>query len=145
MTTKIVRNNKKAKDLSIKDEILTQFDNPEAYLTASEGEILARLFPPVSDSCRLVMTCRKDDYAASIVARAVEDCDAHLLNLNITSELTEEGHMVVELRVGMNNGESVARSLARYGYEVVKIEHDSMVDDDTMRRRIDELMHYIEL
>ena len=75
------------------------------------------------------------------MARAVEDCDAHLLNLNITSELTEEGHMVVELRVGMNNGESVAR----YGYEVVKIEHDSMVDDDTMRRRIDELMHYIEL
>jgi hypothetical protein len=53
--------------------------------------------------------------------------------------------MVVELRVGVNNGESVARSLARYGYEVVQIVHENAVDEDTMRRRVDELMHYIEL
>jgi ribosomal protein S11 len=91
------------------------------------------------------MTCRKEDYSASIVARAVEDCDAHLLNLNVTSQVTDSGDMVVELRVGINNGESVARSLARYGYEVVKIEHNSVVDNDSMRRRIDELMHYINL
>ena len=131
--------------MSVKDDILTQFDNPEAYFKAFEDEKLARLFPPVNDSCRLVMTCHKDDYAASIVARAVEDCDAHLLNLNVTADTTDDGLMVVELRVGINNGESVARSLARYGYEVVNIEHDSVVDDDSMRRRIDELMHYINL
>lgn len=131
--------------MSIKDEILTQFDNPKAYFKALEGENLSRLFPQVADSCRLVMTCRNEDYAASIVARAVEDCDAHLLNLNVTSDVTDSGDMVVELRVGINNGESVARSLARYGYEVVNIEHDSQADDDTMRRRIDELMHYINM
>ena len=131
--------------MTVKDDILTQFDNPKFDFGAFEGEILAHLFPHVDDSCRLVMTCRKEDYSASIVARAVEDCDAHLLNLNVTSQVTDSGDMVVELRVGINNGESVARSLARYGYEVVKIEHDSVVDDDSMRRRIDELMHYINL
>ena len=128
--------------MTVKDDILTQFDNPKFDFGAFEGEILAHLFPHVDDSCRLVMTCRKEDYSASIVARAVEDCDAHLLNLNVTSQVTDSGEMVVELRVGVNN---VARSLARYGYEVVKIEHNSVVDNDSMRRRIDELMHYINL
>ena len=145
MTTKIVRNNKKAKDLTPKDEILTQFDNPKVQFEALDGDFPAWLFPPAGDACRLVMTCAKGDYSASKVAHAVEDCDAHLLNLNVTADETPEGEMVVVLRVGINNGESVARSLARYGYDVVKIVHESQVDGDTMRRRIEELMRYIEM
>ena len=145
MTTKIVRNNKIAKDLSAKDNILTQIDTLEEDLGIDMAQKMARLFPVVEDSCRLTMICHKSDYAASIVARAVEDCDAHVLNLNVSGETTPTGQMVVELRVGVNNGESVARSLARYGYEVVQIVHENAVDEDTMRRRVDELMHYIEL
>lgn len=131
--------------MSAKDNILTQIDTLEEDLGIDMAKKMARLFPSVEDSCRLTMTCRKSDYAASIVARAVEDCDAHVLNLNVTGETTPTGEMVVELRVGLNNGERVARNLVRYGYEVVKIVHENAVDDDTMRRRIDELMHYIEL
>lgn len=127
--------------MNAKDDILTQFDTPQVHLV----ENFARLFPPVEDSCRLTMVCRREQYAASTVARAVEDCDAHLLNLNVTDQATPDGEIVVELRVGINNGESVARSLARYGYEVVKITHDANVDAGTMRSRIDELLHYIEL
>ena len=131
--------------MSAKDNILTQIDTLEEDLGIDMAQKMARLFPSVEDSCRLTMTCRKSDYAASIVARAVEDCDAHVLNLNVTGETTPTGEMLVELRVGLNNGERVARNLARYGYEVVKIVHENAVDDDTMRCRIDELMHYIEL
>ena len=131
--------------MSAKDNILTQIDTLEEDLGIDMAQKMARLFPSVEDSCRLTMTCRKSDYAASIVVRAVEDCDAHVLNLNVTGETTPTGEMLVELRVGLNNGERVARNLARYGYEVVKIVHENAVDDDTMRRRIDELMHYIEL
>ncbi len=131
--------------MTVKDEILTQIDNTKPRFGALEGELLARLFPPLGDSCRLVIACRKNAYAASIVARAVEDCDAHLLNLNVTSEVTDEGDMIVELRVGINNGESVARSLARYGYEVVSVEPETHIDNDTMRSRIDELMRYINM
>lgn len=127
--------------MNAKDDILTQFDMPQAGFT----ENLARLFPPLEDSCRLAMVCSREQYAASIVARAVEDCDAHLLNLNVTDQTTPDGEIVVELRVGVNNGEGVARSLARYGYEVVKISHDAKIDADVMSRRIDELLHYIEL
>lgn len=128
-----------------KDEILTQFDNPKVQFETFEGDFPSWLFPPVGDACRLVMTCAKGDYSASRIAHAVEDCDAHLLNLNVTGDVTPEGDMVVMLRVGINNGESVARSLARYGYDVVKIEHETPVDSDTMRRRIEELMRYIEM
>lgn len=131
--------------MSAKDDILTQFDTLHDDLGAKSGEIIARLFPYVEDSCRLLMACRKEDYAASIVARAVEDCGAHLLNLNVTSDVTDDGNMIVDLRVGINNGESVARSLARYGYDVIGIQHESSVDNETMRRRVDELIHYIEM
>ena len=126
--------------MSAKDNILTQIDTLEEDLGIDMAQKMARLFPVVEDSCRLTMICHKRDYAASIVAR-----DAHVLNLNVTGETTPTGQMVVELRVGVNNGESVARSLARYGYEVVQIVHENTVDEDTMRRRVDELMHYIEL
>ncbi len=128
-----------------KDNILTQFDTRQDDLQVNMGEILARLFPFVDDSCQLTMVCRREDYSASLVARAVEDCDAHLLNLNVTGDITDAGEMIVELRVGINNGESVARSLARYGYEVVNIKKETSIDDNTMQQRIGELLHYIEL
>lgn len=127
--------------MNAKDNILTQFDMPQVHL----AENFVRLFPPVEDFCRLTMVCRREQYAASVVARAVEDCDAHLLNLNVTDQTTSDGEIVVELRVGVNNGEGVARSLARYGYEVVKISYDAKIDADVMSRRIDEILHYIEL
>ena len=43
------------------------------------------LYPPVADSSRLLVGCSREDYSASRIAHAVEDCDAHLLNLNVTS------------------------------------------------------------
>ena len=84
------------------------------------------------------------DYSASRIARAVEDCDAHLLNLNITSDGENfDNRIIAELRVSHRNPESVGRSLERYGYEVVDAEGAPLADDSLMRSRYDELMHYL--
>ena len=45
----------------------------------------AELFMPAPEACHLLVACRRDDYAASRIARAVEDVDAHILNLNLLS------------------------------------------------------------
>lgn len=104
---------------------------------------IEELFPPMGDTCEIQIVCHPTDYSASRIARAVEDCDAHLLNLNVTSGWTERGEVVVALRVGLRNPDAVVRSLERYGYTVTTTSGGNDDDDDTMRDRINELMRLI--
>lgn len=104
------------------------------------------LFPPVKDSSELTLECRRSDYSASTIARAVEDADAHLLNLNITAaEASDENHVRVDLRVSHRNGGSVARSLERHGYDVVDIRDGADYDSELLRNRVNELLAHIDI
>lgn len=110
------------------------------------GLEIERLFPHYDESCRILVSCIPSDYSASRIARAVEDCDAHLLNLNVTDDGRHlDNRVVVELRVSHRSPVAVARSLERYGYEVVDIEHGALADDPVAAQRINELIHYIEM
>ncbi|MDE6684329.1 MAG: hypothetical protein K2J94_04020, partial [Duncaniella sp.] len=61
--------------------------SPNEFLPAlSSTPSLERLFPPRDESSRLLVSCITSDYSASRIARAVEDADAHLLNLNVTTD-----------------------------------------------------------
>lgn len=114
-------------------------------------------YPPVAESSRLLIGCSREDYSASRIARAVEDCDAHLLNLNITARPDKTGdeegeafrmpyQYLVDIRVSHRNASGVKRSLERYGYDVIDIlsaEHSE--DSEMMRKRIDELFRYLEI
>jgi hypothetical protein len=134
--------------LQPKDDILTQFQDSATQLKLSDSILLLRLFPPQEEECRLTVWCMPDQFSASAIARAVEDCDAHLINLNVTSDRTPDGELVVELRINHRHGESVARSLERYGYTVASIGNDR-ADDDSMtavaKERIGELLHYLDI
>lgn len=92
--------------------------------------------------------CRPSDYSASVVARAVEDCDAHVYNLNVT-DLGDADHpmLVFEIRANHRNGASIARSLERYGFDVLSVagSGDAAGDSDTARERFDNLMRYLEI
>lgn len=104
---------------------------------------LFRLMPPNPDSGRLTVVCSASDYSASIIARAVEDANANLLNLNVTSE-TEGPRIVVDLRVSTRNVASVARSLMRHGYDVVA-EYGADEFDDEQENPYAALIHYLEI
>ena len=121
----------------------------ETSATPYPGD-LRRLFPAVADWSALVMECEWVDYSASRVARAVEDCDAHLLNLNVTSASSLPGRASVEIRTDHRNPESIARSLERYGYRVTAMTSSASGDEDdeatdTARRRLGELLRYLEI
>ncbi|MBD5260154.1 MAG: hypothetical protein HDS46_05120 [Bacteroides sp.] len=99
------------------------------------------LFAPVQDSCELTVEIDRADYSASAIARAVEDADAHLLNLNVTArEPLQEGCVAVELRVSHRNAGAVGRSLERYGYRVTDIREGFDANRDTMLENYNELM-----
>lgn len=110
------------------------------------GRNLELLFPAVGESCELTIECRRSDYSASALARAVEDADAHLLNLNVTARPTSAyDRVAVDLRVSHRNGGSVARSLERYGFTVVELREGYDPDADLTRQRFAELLSHFDL
>lgn len=109
-----------------------KLDSPEVF------------FPPQAESSRLLVGCRHGQYMASRLARAVEDADAQLLNLDVTSLQADGFSIVVALRVSHRDPASVARSVERYGYTVIETSAH-LGDDDNIRDRYDELMHYLSM
>lgn len=104
------------------------------------------MFPPREESSRLLVGCLPSDYSASRVARAVEDCDAHLLNLNITTDGEKlDNRIVLELRVSHRSPLAVARSLERYGFEILDVDHGSLADDSLASDRVNELLHLLNI
>lgn len=106
-----------------------------------------RLFPPRAESCELSVACPPAEYSASRIARAVEDVDAHLLNLNVTSEpAASAGEIVVDLRVSHRHASAVARSLERYGFRIVSLPAGTSDPwADSMGSRIDELLMHLSI
>ncbi len=114
------------------------------------------LFPYVPDSSRLLVGCRREDYSASRIARAVEDCDAHLLNLNVTSFGGPDGFasddmsdakfpVVFDLRVSHRSAAGITRSLERYGYTVIDTRSADDADSDATRWSLEHLFRYLEV
>ena len=92
-----------------------------------------------------MIACRRDEYSASRICRAVEDADAHVLNLNVTTITAGIDEWVVELRIDHRNPLMVSRSLERYGYRVIGV--DGEIDDfeDDNRRRVDDFLRYLDI
>ncbi len=141
-STKLIRNHQLAKRLNPKEK---KNIIPTRHCD-QDNRALQRLLPERNDCSELTVTCHPADYSASALARAVEDCDAHLLNLNLTSDTTPGGEAVVELRVGLLDASGVARSLERHGYTVTSMRSPiESSDEATTRRRAEELMHYLSM
>ena len=112
----------------------------------SPQERMQAILPDADDSCELLVACPPGDYSASALSRGVEDCDARVLAMSVTSMRDAEGRPVVMLRANTRTPEGIARSLARYGYEVIHTaggisphEHNRAI------ARVNELLHYLEM
>lgn len=108
-----------------------------------------RLFPALVDGATIVVAVNPVDYAASAIARAVEDVDAHLVNLNVSADRSDNDELLVHLRVDRRNGMAVSRSLERYGFRVVEMEAadagDAYDADESTRERISALLRYLDV
>lgn len=118
------------KDLLPKDVLVRDFDV---------------LFPATDDQSSLLVRCARSDYSASILSRAVEDCQAQVLNLNVTSISDSPSHLIVALRINHRNPQAVVRSLERYGYDVVSALSGSEEENEMLRLRAKEVLRYLEI
>lgn len=132
------------------DDIVAVIDDiTELYVGAIDRDSLlqavSRLFPQLNEYTELTITCPPSQYSASAIAHAVEDADAHLLNLNVTAGTEPDSLATVMLRVNHSRGESVARSLQRYGYETVEMTGDPGMFHTDLAERVSSLLHYLEI
>ena len=81
-------------------------------------EGLGRMIVPRDDCSIITVECAPQDYSASHLAHAVEDTDAHLVDLISTP--SDNGMVRVTLRVRHSDPSSAVRSLERYDYHVVE-------------------------
>ncbi len=106
----------------------------------------AGLFPQLQESTELTIVCPAGHYSASSIAHAVEDADAHLLNLNVTQGTLPNSATTVEIRVNHSRGSMVARSLMRYGYETIAMRSSSADPfDETTVQRANALLHLLDV
>lgn len=122
--------------------------NSKPTILSHDGEaseaVLSHLFPEAGDSSQLKVHCKRTDYSASHLSRAIEDAEAHVLNLNITDEVPFEGGLTVEVRISHRNPSAAARSLERYGYAVGQTSCPDITTELT-RRRINEFMAHLDV
>ncbi|MDE6028459.1 MAG: hypothetical protein K2G23_10335 [Muribaculaceae bacterium] len=80
-------------------------------------EGLGRMIPVRDDSSLVTVECAPADYSASRLSHAVEDSDAHIVDL--WSAPAENGKIRVTLRVRRSDPTPTIHNLERYGYDVV--------------------------
>lgn len=81
-------------------------------------EGIGRMIAARDDCSVITVECSPQDYSASVLAHAVEDSDAHLVDL-FTSPADNE-RLTVTLRVRHSDPTAAIRSLERYGFNVVE-------------------------
>lgn len=136
-----------------KDNILFSSEAPiqekQASITGAQVALRRnpeRLFPYLPDSSELTLRCHRSDFSASRIARAVEDCDAHLVNLNVTSVTPDDpDDLLVDIRINHRNSFAVARSLERYGFEVAELPMIDPEVTEAARERISQLLINLDI
>ncbi len=124
-----------------KDEILTQFDD----YGESTAPFQRLMPPPIDEATDLFVSIPAGEYSASRLAHAVEDCNAHLLFLNVMNQPNDDGWLSIALRVNRMDGIAVARSLERYGYTVTDIQGTTGTVSESLSDRTREFLHLLEV
>ena len=80
-------------------------------------EGIGKMIAPRDDCSIITVECTPQDYSAGMIAHAIEDTDAHLVDILTTP--SHDGLLNVTLRVRNSDPSQAVRSLERYNYHVV--------------------------
>lgn len=136
-----------APDTPIPDLLGKLLDTPERELGVADGsrllgtvdsgtmlEGLGRMIAPRDDSSLICVECHPADYSASALAHAVEDADAHLVDLWTVP--TDHGSIQATLRVRHSDPSACIHHLERHGFNVTRSIGANYADADIARERL---------
>ena len=104
---------------------------------------LSETFTRSDEAAVLTVECAREDYSASLLAHAVEDVDAHLLNLSVMP--AEGGRLNVSLRIGHRDPQAAIHSLERYGIHVTEAYAGSHASPPALDERLAALQVFLNV
>lgn len=123
------------------------FESPTRQLLVTENEkelglidadsmleALGRQIASRYDCSIIEIECQPVDYSASSLARAVEDTDAHLVDMFTVP--AEDGRLCVTLRIRCEDPGAAVHSLERYGYNVTGVYGQENVEHTASLERL---------
>ncbi len=105
---------------------------------------LAEVTQAASHGASIAIEMNSQDYDLSQLAHLIESNNAKVLSL-MSYPVVETSKLVVLIRIDLEDASPVLRSLERFNYRVLYYVQKEGLADDIMRRRLDELMYYLEM
>ena len=90
----------------------------------------------------IVLKVNNKDYYASQITQIVEENDARLLSLFVSSE-PDSTELNITLKVNKQDLSGILQTLGRYGYDIKASFFDE--DQDYLQDRYDSLMNYLSI
>lgn len=107
-------------------------------------DVFALLTNADSSGSIIVLEVLPQDYMVSDIARIVEANNAHLLSL-LTYRHPSTGRLMVIVKIDLEDASPVVRGFERFNYEVRYYYMEQGMVDDLLQRRMDELIHYLNI
>ncbi len=105
---------------------------------------LAEATQAASHGALIAIEMNSQDYGLSQLSYLIESNNAKILSL-MSYPVEETSKLAVLIRIDLEDASPVLRSLERFNYRVLYYAQKEGLADDIMRRRLDELMYYLEM
>ncbi len=105
---------------------------------------IAEMLNADSHGALIALEMNTQDYDLSQLAHLVESNNAKILGLS-SYPIQSTSKLTVLLKIDLEDASPVLRSLERFNYRVLYYAQRKGLIDDTMKRRLDELMYYLEM
>ena len=97
-----------------------------------------------SQGALIAIEMNSQDYDLSQLAHLIESNNAKVLSL-MSYPVEKTSKLVILIRIDLEDASPVLRSLERFNYSILYSVQKEGLTDDIMRRRLDELMYYLEM
>lgn len=91
----------------------------------------------------IILQSQKHDYVLSEIARIVECENAQILSF--TTNVQPNGTILITLKINTENISSILKSFERYGYNIRSYFTTDDDEQEAFRKRLDELLYYLEI
>jgi CBS domain-containing protein len=105
---------------------------------------LSELCNAGSEGALIAIETNSHDYMLSQVVRLVESNNANVLNL-FTYPDRETDRQIILFKIDLEDASPVLRSLERFNYKVVYYLQKQMLPDEIQKKRLNELLYYLEM
>ncbi|MEA4917906.1 hypothetical protein [Proteiniphilum sp.] len=125
--------------MSTKEFIKDQVEKFSSSLTPEQFTELSMM-----ENSLIILEVPLKDYTLTDIARIVESNNTHITALN-TIPISGGEHLLVSLKLDIDDVTVLLRSFERFNYNIVYYFMKEGEVTDTQKKRLDELIYYLEM